>query len=184
MSILSTTIKTPVGPLVAAATDAGICLLDYAGRRGGEAVKSRLKAGLGLEFAEGEHPLFAALRSELDQYFSGTRTSFDVPLQLVGSEFQNRVWGALLQVPYGETRSYKAQSGLLSIAGAVRAVARANGENGLAILLPCHRIVGESGSLTGYSGGLEAKRWLLDHEQRYAGKVPAQMALFTDVGSQ
>lgn len=92
----------------------------------------------------------------------------------MGTPFQIRVWQALQEIPYAETRSYKAQSRILGDEKAIRAVARANGENGLAIIIPCHRVIGEHGGMTGYSGGLRIKQWLLEHEWRHSGKSQQQ----------
>ena len=170
MPIFTTTISTPVGNLLAGATGAGICLLDFPYRKMIEAIKVRISISLGEPFAEGEHPHFIALRAQLKEYFKGERMTFDLPLVMAGSPFQQQVWKALQDIPYGETRSYKAQSVLLGSEGAIRAIARANGENGLAILVPCHRVIGENGSLTGYSGGLDKKRWLLTHERSRIGR--------------
>lgn len=166
----TTSIITPVGTLIAGATDAGICLLDFPFRKSIEAIKSRISSALGDNFEKDEHPHFAALRDQLSEYFSGARRDFDLPLQLTGSDFQKGVWNALLQIPFGETRSYKAQSIRLKNEGAIRAIAKANGDNGLMLLVPCHRVIGEGGSLTGYAGGLKAKAWLLEHERKVAGK--------------
>ena len=97
-----------------------------------------------------------------------------MPIHLLGSSFQIKVWKGLQQIAYGETRSYRGQSLFLGDEKAIRAVARANGENSLAIIIPCHRVIGERGTLVGYSGGLEAKQWLLDHERKYAGSAVQQ----------
>jgi O-6-methylguanine DNA methyltransferase len=113
----------------------------------------------------------------MNEYFIGTRKEFDLPLHLLGTSFQKSVWLGLLQIPYGETRSYKKQSIFLGNEKAIRAVAGANGENGIAIIIPCHRVIGENGSLTGYGGGLQRKKWLLDHERKHSGKT-GQAELF------
>ena len=102
---------------------------------------------------------------QLEEYFAGKRTDFDLELNLVGSEFQRRVWQALLTIPYGETRSYGQIADQIGAAGAARAVGLANGHNPIAIIVPCHRVIGASGSLTGYGGGLHRKRSLLDMEK-------------------
>lgn len=170
MPIFTTIIKTPIGELIAGANDEGICLFDFPYRKMIRVIKDRISAGSGEDFEEGDHPHFKTLRSQLDEYFSGLRKSFDLPLVLTGTDFQKTVWSALKEIPFGETRSYKAQSIYLKNENAIRAIARANGENGLAILIPCHRVIGENGSLVGYAGGLPAKQWLLDHERRIAGK--------------
>jgi methylated-DNA-[protein]-cysteine S-methyltransferase len=102
---------------------------------------------------------------QLDEYFAGVRTDFDLELNLVGSEFQRRVWQALLTIPYGETRSYGQVAEQIGATGAARAVGLANGHNPIAIIVPCHRVIGASGSLTGYGGGLHRKRSLLEMEK-------------------
>jgi methylated-DNA-[protein]-cysteine S-methyltransferase len=107
-------------------------------------------------------------RAQLDEYFAGERTSFDLPLALVGSPFFLRVWEAVRAIPFGETRTYGALAAELGHPGGGRAVGLANGRNPLPIIVPCHRLVGAGGSLTGYGGGLDRKRWLLDHETRVA----------------
>lgn len=174
MPILTTKIETPIGTLLAGATDDGICLLDYPFRRMINVIKERIATNLGTEFEEGEHPHFNTLRIQLSEYFTGTRKAFDLPLILAGSDFQKTVWQALQEIPFGDTRSYKAQSIFLKNEKAIRAIARANGENSLAILIPCHRVIGENGSLVGYAGGLHAKEWLLNHERKHSGKSLAQ----------
>ena len=175
MPIVTTTISTPVGELLAGATEHGICLLDWPHRRMIESIKHRISSGLEMDFEEGDHWYFGTLRDQLLEYFGGVRTEFDLPLDLVGSEFQKSVWRALLRIPFGETKSYKAQSIYLENEKAIRAVAKANGENGLAILIPCHRVIGENGDMVGYAGGLRAKEWLLRHERVYSGKSVAQL---------
>ena len=108
-------------------------------------------------------PLAAAIE-QLQEYFAGTRRRFDLPLQLQGTEFQQRVWRELTEIPYGETWSYGQLAKRIGMPGASRAVGLANGRNPLSILVPCHRVIGANGSLTGYGGGLERKQWLLAHE--------------------
>ncbi len=107
-------------------------------------------------------------RAQLNAYFAGKLTRFDLPLDPQGTEFQRRVWLELLRIPYGQTTTYGAIASRLGDAGASRAVGAANGSNPLAIVVPCHRVIGANGKLTGYGGGLAQKRFLLDHEQRYS----------------
>jgi O-6-methylguanine DNA methyltransferase len=107
---------------------------------------------------------------ELDAYFKGALKKFTVPLDLQGSDFQKKVWMELLTIPYGETRSYEQQTTRLGDLKAIRAVASANGKNRIAIVVPCHRVIGKNGSLTGYAGGLDKKLWLLDFESKHSGK--------------
>lgn len=170
-------IDTPVGKMRIGATDEGICLFDFQYRRSIDSIMKRIEAHTGKPFAEGSHPHFALLEQQIDEYFKGTRRDFDLPLHLAGTAFQKSVWEGLLQIPYGETRSYKQQSIFLGNEKAIRAVAGANGENGIAIIIPCHRVIGEDGSLTGYGGGLPIKKWLLAHERKHMG-LAAQGELF------
>lgn len=112
---------------------------------------------------------FADVRTQLDEYFAGTRRAFDLALNATGTAFQQRVWRALLDIPYGETSSYGKTAAAIGEPRAARAVGLANGQNPISIIVPCHRVVGADGSLTGYGGGLDAKRWLLTHEASHAG---------------
>lgn len=115
----------------------------------------------------GEHPLLDEAVRQLDEYFAGDRTEFDLPLDPAGTPFQRSVWSVLRQIPYGETISYGQQAGLLGDRNKSRAVGAANGKNPIAIVVPCHRVVGANGHLTGFAGGLENKAWLLDHERSH-----------------
>lgn len=114
------------------------------------------------------HPVLLKAASQLAEYFAGTRMVFDVPLDFEGTEFQKKVWAALLEIPYGETRSYLDIARQLGDTGATRAVGAANGKNPISIIAPCHRVVGSSGKLTGFAGGLTAKAYLLGLEQAHA----------------
>jgi len=105
---------------------------------------------------------------QIDEYFKGTRKEFDINLQPEGTEFQKKVWDELLKVPFGTTKSYLEISKKLGDEKAIRAVANANGQNKISIIIPCHRIIGSDGSLTGYGGGLWRKKWLLEHEQNFS----------------
>jgi O-6-methylguanine DNA methyltransferase len=177
VAIITTVFSTPVGEMIAGATDAGICLFDFKYRKMLPAIQRRISTGLNDSFVDGTHPLIADLRKELDEYFSGTRTTFSVPLQPVGSEFQQKIWTALQRIPYGSVATYMQQAKVYGDEKAIRAVATANGMNGIAIIIPCHRVIGTNGSLTGYAGGLTAKRWLLEHERKHAGSE-VQSSLF------
>ena len=176
--ITITYLDTPLGRMRAGATDEGICLFDFEYRRMIDNIMKRIETTLNDSFQEGHHPHFDTLKKQADEYFLGTRQVFDLPLHLVGTDFQKQVWNGLLQIPYAETRSYKKQSIFLGDVKAIRAVARANGENGIAIIVPCHRVIGENGSLVGYGGGLPKKKWLLEHEIKHSGKTN-QMPLFS-----
>jgi AraC family transcriptional regulator of adaptative response/methylated-DNA-[protein]-cysteine methyltransferase len=163
-------IDTPLGRMRGGATDEGICLFDFEYRRMLDTIMKRIETTLNDTFTEGDHPHLHTLEKQVAEYFEGTRQEFDLPLHLVGTDFQKRVWEGLQEIPYGETRSYKKQSIFIGDVKAIRAVARANGENGIAIIVPCHRVIGENGSLIGYGGGLPKKKWLLDHEIKHSGK--------------
>lgn len=127
----------------------------------------------GLYFRDGpgtedEHSeVFTEVRKQLDEYFTGSRSEFTVPLKISGTSFQENVWNALLKIPYGETRSYLQQAELIENPKAVRAVGTTNGKNKISIIIPCHRVIGKDGSLTGYGGELWRKKWLLEHEKKF-----------------
>lgn len=158
-------VLTPLGPMLMGATDGGVALLEFTDRRMLATQLQRLARRLKCVFVPGSTDTGRQLEAELAAYFDGTLREFRTPLRPAGTEFQQRVWQVLESIPYGETRSYGEQARLLGMPSAVRAVARANGDNPLAIVVPCHRVIGADGKLTGYGGGLWRKRWLLHHEQ-------------------
>ncbi len=164
-----TRIETPLGPMLAGASEEGICLLEFVDRRMIETQVERLARIFKAPLVPGTSPHFESLAGDLVRYFAGELRRFSVPLDMRGTDFQKKVWSGLLAIPYGTTRSYAEQARSLGAPEAVRAVARANGDNRVAIVIPCHRVVGADGSLTGYGGGLWRKRWLLDLETRVAG---------------
>lgn len=147
------TFSSPVGELTAGTSEEGICFLEF-------------DAAPDPEELPGDHPFLDQLEQELREYFDRRRTVFEVPLAPSGSDFQQRVWNALLEIPYGVTRTYMDQSRRLGDVKAIRAVAHANGQNRIAILIPCHRVIGSDGSLTGYAGGIWRKKFLLELESR------------------
>jgi AraC family transcriptional regulator of adaptative response/methylated-DNA-[protein]-cysteine methyltransferase len=163
--ILLTRFGTPLGPMVAGATDGALFLLEFADRRMLETQLERLARRLDAVYAPGRNAVLDRAECELDEYLDGRRREFEVPVATPGTAFQERVWNSLREIPYGETRSYAEQAERLGGRGAVRAVARANGENRVAIIVPCHRVVGSDGQLTGYGGGLWRKRLLLALER-------------------
>jgi AraC family transcriptional regulator of adaptative response/methylated-DNA-[protein]-cysteine methyltransferase len=120
---------------------------------------------------QGDNIHLKSLRKQLDKYFSGELKEFTIPLVTPGTDFQQAVWKELLEIPYGTTRSYQEQANVLRRSDSVRAVANANGMNRISIIIPCHRVIGSNGRLTGYGGGLKRKKWLLDHEKKYSGKA-------------
>ena len=146
------------------ATDEGVCLLEFTDRKMLETQIKVLKKRMKSELVTGKHPMIDRVTAQLEEYFSGKRKAFDIPLVVSGTDFQQKVWNALMKIPYGVTRSYKQQADVVGDVKAVRAVARANGENRIAIIIPCHRIIGSDGSIVGYGGGVHRKQWLLKHE--------------------
>ena len=156
---------TPLGPMVTVAGDAGVCLLEFGDRRMLESEFADLQRRLEAVILPGSNPHIEAILTQLAEYFAHERTQFDVSLLTPGTTFQNRVWQALLQSPFGESRSYGEIAAAIGEPAAVRAVGAANGMNRIAIVIPCHRVVGANGALTGYGGGLWRKDWLLKHEQ-------------------
>lgn len=158
-------IDTPLGAMIAGATDAGLCLLEFTDRRMLEQELATLRRRFGAALAPADHAHLRTVRDELAEYFAGTRRTFTVPVVAPGSPFEERVWEQLRRIPYGETRSYEDIARAVSSPAAVRAVGRANGMNRLAIVIPCHRVVNKSGELGGYGGGLWRKRRLLHIER-------------------
>jgi AraC family transcriptional regulator of adaptative response/methylated-DNA-[protein]-cysteine methyltransferase len=166
--------NTPIGPMYAGATETGLCLLEFTDRRMLETEFLDLRKRLNANILPGQNPITQQAEKEILEYFDGKRTAFTVPLETPGTDFQIQVWEALKQIPPGETRSYQRQAEAMGNPLAIRAVARANGMNRIAIIIPCHRVIGSDGSLTGYAGGLPRKKWLLEHE----GAIGKEMELF------
>jgi len=163
-------LDTPVGPMMALASTSALVALEF----GKEDRHHRLAARMARWFPphaveEGSNPVLEATAAWLDAYFAGlSATAHDVPIAMHGTEFEQRVWTALLAIPAGETRSYGSIAAVLGLRGGARAVGLANGANPLAIVVPCHRVIGSTGTLTGYGGGLDRKQWLLEHERRWS----------------
>jgi len=166
-------VESPVGPLLVAAKEEGICLLEFTDRRMLETQFATLRKQFACAIVPGTHPHIDQLKKELAQYFTRTLKSFTIPLVYPGSPFQRAVWEQLLQIPYGETRSYEALASAIGCYGAQRAVGRANGQNRIAIVIPCHRVVNNDGRLGGYGGGLWRKQFLLDLERGVRSLLPA-----------
>jgi AraC family transcriptional regulator of adaptative response/methylated-DNA-[protein]-cysteine methyltransferase len=159
-----TRVLTPLGPMVLGATSDAVVLLEFTDRRMLETQLKRLAKRFDCVFVPGTTGVAQKMEQELGAYFAGELRDFDTALQPAGTQFQQRVWEGLKTIPYGHTRSYGEQARLLGAPTAVRAVARANGDNPISIVVPCHRVIGADGKLTGYGGGLWRKRWLLHHE--------------------
>lgn len=157
--------QSPVGELVLGDFNNQLCLCDWRYRKMRNEVDNRILKGLQAEFVEGLTPLLAETQNQLESYFDKKLTTFDLPLLLVGTDFQQTVWKALQQIDYGKTQSYLGLSKQLNNPKAIRAVASANGANAISIIIPCHRIVGSNQELVGYAGGLSTKKKLLALEQ-------------------
>lgn len=162
--ITTSSIHTPIGPMMIGVSDEGLHLLEFEDRKLLDAQLESLTKRTNVELITGNHPLIDKVSNQLTEYFNGIRKNFDLPLLITGTEFQQKAWNALLDIPFGVTRSYKQQAHAICDINAVRAVARANGENRIAIVIPCHRIIGSDGSIVGYGGGIRRKQWLLKHE--------------------
>ena len=168
-------IESPIGELVVGASAEGCCVCEFHDRGGFERIRARVERRHMMQMTKGDHPLIGKMEQQLSEYFAGKRTVFDLSLGLKGTPFELSVWRELLAIPYGETRAYGGLAKLLGKPGAARAVGRANGSNFLAIIVPCHRVIQEDGTLRGYGGGLWRKKFLLDlensHQQRFAFAV-------------
>jgi methylated-DNA-[protein]-cysteine S-methyltransferase len=168
--------KTPVGELIIGAYGDRLCLCDWKYRKMRMAVDKRIQTGLNAAFKESTSPVIELTKIQLNEYFEGKRTTFDIPLLFVGTDFQKSVWHTLVQIPLGKTASYLALSKQLGNEKAIRAVASANGANAISIIVPCHRIIGSDGSLVGYAGGLATKKNLLKLENALENE---QLSLFS-----
>jgi len=149
---------SPLGPLHLGATDAGLVAVTFGRALQRDELSPAVRDGRG-------HPVIELARRELEAYFAGARVTFTAPRAPIGTPFQRAVWEALVAIPFGERRSYQDVARVIGRLGAERAVGAANGQNPIAIIVPCHRVIGKSGALTGYAAGLDAKRWLLAHER-------------------
>lgn len=157
---------TPLGPMFVCASEQGVCLIEFVSRRMLEREFGDLQRLLKARILPGENAHTRQAVKELDEYFRGERQRFELALHMPGTAFQQSVWQALLDIPFGTTSSYAAQARRLGRPEAIRAIAAANGHNRISIVVPCHRVIGSDGSLLGYGGGLARKQWLLEHEAR------------------
>ncbi|MBO9570678.1 MAG: methylated-DNA--[protein]-cysteine S-methyltransferase [Chitinophagaceae bacterium] len=157
--------NTPLGIMIAGATDQGVCLLEFTNRVKLENEFDELKELLNADLVTGRNAHLDQLEQELKEYFEGKRKIFSVALHTPGNEFSQSVWKMLMNIPYGKTWSYKQQAEMMKNPKAIRAIAATNGRNRLAIVIPCHRVIGSNGSLTGYAAGIEKKKWLLNFEK-------------------
>ena len=160
--------KTKIGELILGSFDGQLCILDYRYRKMRKSVDNRIASGLKAAFVEQNDEVLEIVTAQLDEYLSGNRRAFDVPVITVGTDFQKSVWNALMDVPYGSSLSYLQLAKNVGNENAVRAVASANGANAIALIIPCHRIIGSDGKLVGYAGGLPVKKRLLKLEQSHS----------------
>lgn len=159
-----TVVASPVGELTLVATDTALRRISWTEETGAHREK-----GIGEIVDRDDHPILVEAARQLAQYFDGSRKTFDLPLDPEGTEFQLAAWQALRDIPFGETRSYGQQASAIGKPSAVRAIGAANGRNPIPIVVPCHRVLGADGSLTGFAGGVETKAWLLNHEASRSG---------------
>ncbi len=169
-------LKTDFGELILGSFKDELCLCDWRYRKMRTAIDQRIMKGLNASYIEESSNIIKECILQLAAYFEGERKQFDIPLRWVGSDFQKSVWSELLKIPYGETSTYLALSKRLNNPNAIRAVAAANGANAISIIVPCHRIIGSSGKLIGYAGGLTTKKKLLLLETK--DQVKDQLELF------
>jgi methylated-DNA-[protein]-cysteine S-methyltransferase len=161
--------ESPVGELMMGSYGERLCLCDWRYRRRRDAVDARLTRRLGAEYVERNDDILETTRRQLTEYLEQRRRTFEIPLLLVGTPFQKRVWRQLLDIPFGETKSYLALARAIGDQKAVRAVAGANGANAISIIVPCHRVIGSNGQLVGYAGGIKTKAHLLGLEFELTG---------------
>ncbi len=172
-----TDIDTPIGRLTAGASEEGILFLEFGDNKKPSYTERIFRNLQDIGFKEADNNHLINLRRELEEYFDGKRKEFSVQVVMQGTEFQKVIWLALVKIPFGSAVSYLELAESLGNTGSVRAVANANAKNPVAIVIPCHRVIGENGKLTGYAGGLWRKKWLIDHESKYSGK-PFPLQLF------
>lgn len=158
---------SPLGTLLAGATQEGLCFMEFADSHHQDAALKAFCEKWNLEAKQEGNAILHKLGIQLEAYFLGTSTQFDIPLVLLGSPFQKEVWVQLLAIPFGQTISYESLSLKMKQPLAIRAIAQANGKNPIAIIVPCHRVIGKHGAITGYAGGIWRKQYLLEHESSY-----------------
>lgn len=161
--LVTTTVETPVGSLRLVANEQALVAVLWPS-------DEHNRVRFDHEPVPGTNPVLESAARQLEEYFAGTRHTFDLPLEPAGTEFQQQVWTALTEIPFAETSTYGKQAATIGRPSAVRAVGAANGRNPIPIIVPCHRIVGADGSLTGFAAGVDTKRWLLDHERAVAAR--------------
>lgn len=177
-TIYTSYFKSSVGELIVGDYEGKLCLCDWRYRSKRDSVDLRILEGLGATYQEKSTPLIKNTIAQIEDYLLCKRRDFDLPILTVGSEFQKKVWNELINIPFGSTMSYLELSKKVATAETIRAVAAANGANSISIIIPCHRIIGSNGELTGYAGGLATKKKLLKIE----GAIPdhGQLSIFPD----
>lgn len=160
--IITKTYQSPCGELLLGSYGDKLCLCDWQDEQVRD--NKRLTHGLNAEFMPGTSQVLEVATEQLDEYFAGKRENFSIPLLFVGTDFQKKVWHELLKIPFGRTSTYGKIAREIGMPSAVRAAANATGANAISIFVPCHRVIGSNGKLTGYAGGLEAKKHLIEHE--------------------
>ena len=168
--------KTSYGELILGSFNDKLCLCDWRFRKMRASIDNRIQKELNADYKIEETSVMQNTKLQLNEYFNGDRKVFDIPLLLIGTDFQKSVWNELLKIPYGKTDTYLELSKKLENEKAIRAVASANGANAIAFIVPCHRIIGSDGKLIGYAGGLNVKKKLLQLESDK--QIPEQMQLF------
>jgi AraC family transcriptional regulator of adaptative response/methylated-DNA-[protein]-cysteine methyltransferase len=165
--IVVTRILTPLGPMIAGVIDRRVCILYFADCPTLEPQLKHIATSFNAQIVSGHHHYLDRVHQEIAQYFAGARREFTVPIAVKGTPFQEKVWQTLRTIPYGTTCSYKEQAASAGNPTSVRAVAKTNGDNRISIIIPCHRVIGSDGTLTGYGGGLWRKKYLLDLEAKH-----------------
>ncbi len=168
--------NTPFGELIIGSFEDRICICDWRFRKMRSAIDTRIQKGLDAKYEEKETGAILTVKKQLTEYFGGEREVFDIPVQFVGTNFQQSVWHELMKIPYGKTETYLELSRKIKNEKAIRAVASANGANAISIIVPCHRVIGSRGELTGYAGGLSTKKKLLQLESNH--QTPEQLQIF------
>ncbi|MDN5304985.1 MAG: methylated-DNA-[protein]-cysteine S-methyltransferase [Fusobacteriaceae bacterium] len=159
-------IDSPLGKIILLATEKSLCLVEFYNSKYTNNNIEKVKKYFNGEIIEKNNDILNETEKQLNEYFKGERKDFNIPLEMIGTEFQKKIWNILLEIPYGKTISYEEQSIRYRNVKAIRAVANANSKNLIAIIIPCHRVIGKNGKLTGYAGGLDKKKWLLNFEKK------------------
>lgn len=162
-------LKSPIGDLMIVSSDEGISSLWFVDQGKRDEIIKKLEKESGSWLIEGSNDIIINAKKQLKEYFDGNRTEFKLPLDINGSNFQITVWNLLKKIPFGKTKSYLQMAKDYGDTNSIRAIAHANGENPVGIIIPCHRVIGSKGEMTGYAGGIWRKEWLLEHEQKVLG---------------